>query len=130
MLQQELETELPPEFHDELLVVRFRPDLGNVAASAVAMAVGAATAMVTMESTVAGAAWTAATQIAPSLLAMERSGLIRRVIPLVRSADPAPLDVASAVLSSFSTETTRTRSGSAIASGTAFIQLEKGVDID
>jgi hypothetical protein len=129
MLIRELETELPPEFHDELLVVRFRPDLGNVAASAMAMAAGAAIAMVTLESTVAGAAWTAATQIAPSLLAMERSGLIRRVVPLIRSETPAALDAASAVLSSFGAEKNVTRLGSAIASGTAFVQLEKGVDV-
>lgn len=130
MLQREIETELPPEFHDDLLVVRFRPDLGNVAASAVAMTIGAATAVTTMESVVSSAAWTAATQIAPTLLAMERSGFVRRVIPLVRSEAPSALDAASGILASFVTDTSVSRTGSTIASGTSFIELEKGIDID
>lgn len=121
-----------PEYHERLLVVRLQPDLRSVAlampAAAVpapAMVAGLASAAVAVTMHVQPVA-SAIAPLAPAIGHLLKSGMVRRIVPLARQSTTGLADPMRSLAAAFADRPGRAQ---ALVSGTAFLELEKGVDV-
>ena len=111
MIRKRLPDSLLPQYHERLLVVRLQPDLQGVAVSAALRPAAVVPAL---------------SPISPAIGHMIKSGMVRRIVPLARQATSGFVDPVRAIAAAF---VDTPRRAQPLINGTAFIELEHGVDI-
>jgi subtilisin family serine protease len=143
MIHHELPLQVLPEYHEQLLIVRFQPAMSVAATTAMSsmspeMTFGSLPAMsssstemaLAVERTVVASLpglTSTLTSIAPGLHSMLRTGMIRKIMPLSRQSTTGVGTFLGAIAASFTESPSK---GQRILGGTSILELERGVEIN